>query len=801
MVSELAYEKLRRVCTAEEIGCESSAEVTALETIIGQERAVQALQFGLEIKEKGFNIYVAGIPGSGRTAAVERFLEEAARSEPVPDDWCYVNNFHDSYSPEYLRLPAGRAAAFATDMEALSATIVQEIRHAFESDEYTAQKDEMFQTFQRQKQAIFDQLKVDAEQQDFSLQATPMGLLTIPIWGGKPLSEEEFMALKPEEKAKIGEMQQKMQVALEASVRQAKALDKEAREALVKLDEKVGLYAISHLMDEMRQKYQGLEKVLAFIAQVQADVLENLADFRPQEGEQPPTPLLNIREMKEPPTKKYRVNVLVDHSRQQGAPVVSERNPTYQNLMGRVEQEARFGMLVTDFTLIRPGALHRANGGYLVLPIEDVLRYPLAWESLKRALENSEIVIEDAGEKLGFISTKSLRPQPVPLDVKVILIGRPIVYQRMLLYDEQFNELFKVKADFDTRMPRTPEHVQDYVAFASMLSNLENLRHLDASALARLVEHGSRLAEDQEKLSTHFGELADVLREASFYAVAEGAGLATGAHVSHAIEARLYRSGLTYERVKEAIQRGAIQIEVRGERVGQVNGLAVVELGDISFGQPAKITASLGLGKDGVLNIEREAQLSGSLHTKGVLILTGFLAETFGRERQLALSARLAFEQSYNEVEGDSASSTELYAILSALADLPIRQGVAVTGSVNQWGEVQAVGAVNEKVEGFFDICQMVGLDGGQGVLIPVSNMPNLMLKEALVAAVKAGQFHIWPVESVAQGIEVLTGVPAGERNADGKYPPESVFGRVERRLRADAKRLDSKEEEDEEEA
>ena len=485
------------------------------------------------------------------------------------------------------------------------------------------------------------------------------------------------------------------------------------------------------------------------------------------------------------------MNILVDHSKDDGAPVILERNPTYSNLFGRIEQEARFGALTTDFTLIRGGSIHRANGGYLVLPVEELLRNPLSWDSLKRSLEDKEVVIEDVGEKLGFAITKNLRPEPIPLDVKVILIGKPDVYQLLLAYDEEFNELFKVKADFDAQMPRTDENISNYVAFVSKLCEKEKLHHLDCSALARLVEHGSRLVDDQEKLSTHFGEIADVIREASYYAEKEKSQYVTAVYIRKAIEERFYRSSLIRERIQEMICRGIIKIDVMGNQVGQVNGLSVVGFGDIAFGQPSRITVSIGLGKDGLIDIERESEMGGPIHTKGVLILSGYLAEKYTQDKPLSLSARLVFEQNYSGVEGDSASSTELYAILSALSGLPINQGIAVTGSVNQKGEVQAIGGVNEKIEGFFEICHEKGLTGDQGVLIPESNVMNLMLKEKVVEAVSDGKFHIWPINHIDQGIEVLTGVKAGFRQEDGSFEVGSINAMVDQRLKDMAEKME----------
>jgi lon-related putative ATP-dependent protease len=781
MVNELTAEKACKMCDANIIGTNTSEELNALETIVGQDRAIRAMQFGLGIKDKGFNIYVSGIPGTGRTTAVRRYLEEVAISKPVPMDWCYVNNFQDPYHPKALSLPAGRADELLKSMENLVKVVFQDVRNVFESEEYATHKEETLTKFQQKKQEILDKVNQLAIEEGFVLQPTPMGVITVPTHNGKPMSEEDFIALSQPKKEELVQKQQKVQSALDASIRQTKSLDKDAHDAVEKLDREVTMYALRNWMEEIKEKFRDFPEILTYCDEVQADVLDQVELFKGDGQEE--TPDLGLRQVTRGLNlKKYAVNILVDNSKLKGAPVIVETNPTHDNLFGRIEQEARFGALVTDFTLIRGGSIHRANGGYLVLPVEDVLRNPFAWEGLNRALENARIVIEDAGEKFGF-STKSLQPKPIPLDVKVILIGRPDIYQLLFSYEGHFHELFKVKAEFDTSMARTEEHTHEYAAFASMLCNSENLLHLDCSALARLVEHGSRLAEDQEKLSTRFGEIADVIREASYYAGLEQAKLITNDHIRKAIEERYYRSNLIQERLQEMIERGVIKIDIEGEQVGQINGLSVLSLGDISFGQPNRITVSLSLGREGVVNIEREAKLSGPIHTKGVLILSGFLASRYAQDKPLSLSARLVFEQSYSGVEGDSASSTELYAILSALSGVPINQAIAVTGSVNQNGEVQAIGGVNEKVEGYFEVCKAKGLTGGQGVVIPESNQANLMLKESVVDAIRQGKFHIWPVRTIDEGIEVLSGVKAGKRLSDGTFEPKSINALVNQRL------------------
>ncbi len=799
MIRELPFERLCKACDPESMGGRNSSQISTLKTIIGQERAVRALRFGLGIKENGFNIYVSGRAGTGRITAIERFLEEVAAKEAAPVDSCYVNNFRDSYRPRVLLLPAGHAVEFKAGMEKLITFVARDIRNAFESEEYVAHREKVLTQTQEQKTKLLEGLNEQALKVDFALEASAAGLMTIPLHKGKPITQEEFLALKPEEKEGITKTRQALETTIEAVLRQVKSLDKDAGEALQELDQEVALYAIKHSMSDIKEKYRAVEAIQTYLEQVQVDILANLSDFKPETEGQPAQQLPFLRS-KENPLKKYAVNILVDNSQHPGAPVVIERNPTYSNLFGKIEQEANFGALTTDFTLIRPGSMHKANGGYLVLPIEGVISSPLSWESLKHALQNREIIIEDAADKLGVMSTKSIKPEPIPLNVKVILVGRADIYQLLLTIDENFAELFKVKADFDTQMERTEEHINDYAAFISRICEDEHLRHLDASAMARIVEYGSRLAEDQEKLSTHFGKIADVIREASYYAGTEHAPFIMATHVRQAIDERFYRSALIQERIKEMILRDEIKIDVDGEKCGQVNGLSVIQMGDIEFGQPNRITVTIGLGREGLINIEREAMLSGPIHTKGVLILSGYLADKYAQDKPLSLAARLVFEQSYSGVEGDSASSTELYAILSALSGLPVDQGVAITGSVNQKGEVQAIGGVNEKIEGFFTICEAKGLTRRQGVIIPDSNVGNLMLKEAVMQAVKDGLFHIWAVTSIDEGIEILTGVRAGERLPDVGYEENTVNGLVDKRLRELAERLAAFGKKDEEE-
>ena len=790
MADELSAEKIRRECTSDLMRCETTQGLAPLKEIIGQERAVRALKFGLGIKDRGFNMYVAGFPGTGRTTAVKNFVEDLARTRPVPYDWCYVNNFHNQYEPKAMKLPAGKGRHLRDDMGTFVSEAQRTLPKAFESEDYGTRRAAAIKTVEEERQKLIAQLTKQAQEQGFILQASPVGWLMIPVIKGKPVNDQEFIALDPKIRDGIEKKRQQLTDQFTSAMRQLRELEGKTDEALKKLNRDVALFAIGHMVADLKEEYKDFPDVITYIDAMQTDILNNLPHFIKEPAEESPPLPFPTRWMRETPFKKYEVNVIVDNSDVSGAPVVTEFNPTYQHLFGRIEKEAQFGALVTDFTMIRGGTLHKANGGYLILPVEELLRNPFSYEGLKRALKNDHIVIEEAEETLGFIATKSLKPEPIPLNVKVILIGDPYLYQQLYSLDMEFNQLFKVKADFDTTMDRTEENVQQYAAFVCTLCQKENLKHLDGSGLAKLIEHSSRLAEDQQKLSTRFAEVADTIREANFYATQENSEVVTGTHVKKAIEEKVYRSKLIQEKIDEMIERGILLIDTEAASVGQVNGLSVIDLGDFEFGSPSRVTASVGLGREGVIDIEREAKTGGPIHTKGVLILSGYLNEKYAQDKPLSLSARLVFEQNYEGVEGDSASSTELYSILSALSQLPIKQNLAVTGSVNQKGEVQAIGGVNEKIEGFFEVCKAKGLTGKQGVMMPESNVQNLMLKEEIVDAVKEGKFHIISVKTIDEGIEVLTGVKAGEKQKDGTFEEGTVNDRVDKRLKQMAEKL-----------
>ena len=772
--------------------CESTKELAPLDEIIGQERAVRALRFGLGIKNHGFNMYVAGYPGTGRKSTVKSFVEAQARTRPVPPDWCYVNNFGNQYEPKAIQLPAGKGKEFRDDMKNFIENAKTALPKAFESEDYAARRENTIRELEEKRKQLIEELNVKAQREGFVIQTTPIGLLLIPVLDGKPLSDEEMLALPQKTRERLQAKREMLETEFRNTMRQLIDMERQIHDALKKLNKEVALYSIGNLVERLREKYNENAAVIDYLKAVENDVLDNLQQFIRRSGgaEQQEQFPFQMPWMREDPFKKYEVNVIIDNSETKGAPVVMETNPTYPNLLGKTEKEAQFGALTTDFSMIRAGSIHKANGGYLIISVEELLQNPFSYDGLKRDLRDETMTIAEPEERYGFLSVKTLKPQPIPLTTKVILIGTPYLYQMMFELDPDFKELFKIKAEFDTVMDRTENEVKQYAAWVCTLCEKESLKHLDGTGIAKLVEYSSRIVEDQYKLSTQFAYVADIIREANFYATQNNSDFITGDQIKKAIEEKVYRSKLIQEKIQEMIKRGFFLIDTAQEKVGQVNGLSVMGMGDFAFGNPSRVTASIGLGREGVMDIEREAKMGGPIHTKGVLILSGYLNDKYIRDKPLSLSARLVFEQNYEGVEGDSASSTELYSILSALSGLPIKQNVAVTGSVNQKGEVQAIGGVNEKIEGFFEVCKLKGLTGQQGVMIPESNVQNLMLKEEVIEAVKAGEFNIYSVKTIDEGIEFLTGKKAGERRSDGTFEEGTVNYLVNKQLSEMADRL-----------
>ncbi|MFN8522241.1 MAG: AAA family ATPase [Chloroflexota bacterium] len=788
--------KLRNRCDPSKFEFQTTAELPSADGPVGQQRATDALSFALSVQERGFNVYVAGAPGTGKTSAIHRFLGDAARARPTPDDWCYVHNFRDESRPKALRLPPGQGRVLRDALSKLIQGARREIPRAFESEDYIAGREAIVGGLNRRREEEVSGLSSRAQARGFALQATPMGLVLVPVMGNRPIPDEELAGLPAEMREVIARNRGELEAEVRSFLKDMRSAEREARDGMEAQDREVALHAVGGLVDDVVDDYPDRPDITAYLEEVREGILADIALFRghplPADGS-PPKPIVSSdpeHVLHERAFRKYEVNVAVDNGDTEGAPVIVEANPTYPNLLGRIEREALLGALLTDFTLISPGALLRANGGYLVLRVTDLLRAPMAYEGLKRSLREGAVEIEDLGEALGLTSARGLRPDPIPLDVKIFLLGEPMHYYMLHALDPDFRELVKVRADFDTIMNRTDASEAAYIQAVSTCVAAGSCRPLSREAMARLVEESSRLAADQRKLSLRFGQVQDLLSEANHWAAVERADTIGAAHVRKAVEQRLYRSGLIRERLIELITRDVIQIQTDGEATGQINGLAVMEVGDLPFGRPSRITATIGVGREGLLDIERQAQLGGKIHSKGLMILGGYLTDTYARDKPLALNARLTFEQSYEEVEGDSASLAETLALLSRLADAPLRQSIAVTGSMNQYGVVQPIGGANEKIEGFFDVCAARGLTGEQGVIVPASNVENLMLRDDVVAAAEQGKFHVYAVHSVDEAIEIISGVPAGSRGSDGQFQPDGIHSRVDARLRELAQAL-----------
>lgn len=755
--------------------------------IIGQPRAIEAMEFGLAMTSPGYNLFLSGPTGTGKTTYAETKVREEARKRPSPSDWCYVYNFDEPDRPTALEFPPGQGARFCKDMEQLVEEARSEIRRAFDSEEYESRRLALIQKGEREAAGIWQALEDEARAMRFIVQRAPTGIMTAPLSPlGKPYSPEQYEVLPDEQKEKLASAGQELRGRVNDALRRIRHVEQQTRDALRRMEQETGRFAVEHLFQSLKDCYSAFPRVRAYLDRVQADMIDHLESIRAdgRDGEAAANPLLwAAGRGKANVFLRYQVNLFVSNGQAEGAPVVVETSPTYYNLVGRVEYEGELGTLRTNFTMVKPGALHRANGGYLIIQARDLLMNQMAWPALKRALKTGQVSIENLGELHGVVATTSLRPEPIPLNVKVILIGSPWLYQLLFYNDEDFRKYFKVKVDFDSQMPRSNENELYYAAFIASRCETDGLPPFDASAVARVIEYSSRLAGHREKLSTRFNEIAEIVAEAGMWARREGAAVVEDRHVQHALDAKVYRSNQIEERILEMIRRGTLLVDVDGGAVGQINGIAVLRTGDYTFGKPVRITARSFLGGRGVINIEREADLSGRIHNKGVLILSHYLGGKFAQNKPLALSASLAFEQSYDEVEGDSASAAELYTLLSELSGLPIEQGIAVTGSINQKGELQPIGGVNEKIEGFFHACTVKGLTGRQGVLIPRANMDDLMLKPEVVEAIEDHRFHVWAIDNVEEGIEMLTGVPAGEADENGFYPEDTVFGLVDRRL------------------
>ena len=785
---ELQYTQLKNVCAPEDFDFQTTAELKPLEGIIGQERAVKALDFGLSVKLKGYNIYMAGPSGTGKTTYARRSAEALAQTEPIPADWCYVYNFQNPKTPTALSFEAGGGKIFAEEMSKLVANMKRELHKLFQSEDYEQQKLSVLQAFDQKQVVLAEKLEAIALEYDFQVETTEQGISFIPLFEGEPIDEQTFFALTDEMQAQIEEKSQIVHEKSGTIFREIQKLDKECDQALDELEKALALSAIGKYYAPLFDLYKTKETVLSYVKAVQNDVLSNLSCF--MEKEEAPSDALSSlipmlgKKPEEDVTLKYRVNLIVDHSETKGAPVITTFNPTYSNLMGDTEYDSEFGNLTTDFMKIKGGLLHQANGGYLIVQAQDILSAPNAWAALRRVLKTKEINMDSIRELMGNTIAPILKPEPIPANLKVIMIGSEYFYELLSQNDEEFDKFFKIRADFDYEMPRTKENITKISRFIKGFVEREHTLDFDVSAICAVIEYSSRTATRQDKLSTRFNYMSEILGEAFTWAKLENAAIITAEHIKKAIREKESRMMLYKEKLDEMLDEEVIMIDTTGSEVGQINGLAVLDMGTYAFGTPSRITATTYVGKSGIVNIEKEARMSGQTHDKGIQIVTGFLGQTYAQKFPLALSCRVCFEQNYNGIDGDSASSTELYCIISSLSDLPIHQGLAVTGSVNQKGDIQAIGGVTHKIEGFFELCKKRGLSGDQGVLIPVSNVKELVLNDEVVQAVKDGMFHIYPIKHIDEGLELLLDYPAGKKDENGLYPEDSIHGRAYKKLK-----------------
>lgn len=771
-------------CDPRGLGFSSTSELKDLDRPPGQDRLLEALKFGVDMRSRGFNLFVLGPQGADRRALVERFLEARAAQASTPQDCCYLYNFDEPNQPRLLLLPSGHATSLRDDLRKLVDELRTVIPATFESDEYQSRLQELQQEFAQRQQQAFQELNEEASREHIALISTPHGFTFAPMKNSREVMEpQEFERLPDRKKERIQETVEKLEKRLQEIIKQFPRWRREVQEKVHALNEEMVGIAVGQVMDELHQRYAELPEVCAHLNAIRRDVVENAAAFHGGHGgegsgraRQNPVEQLLAR---------YHANVMIDHGETQGAPVVYEDLPSHQHLLGRVEHHVVHGALITDYSLIRPGALHRANGGYLILDARRLLTQPLAWETLKRTLAAGEIRTESIDQMYGFLSTVALEPEPVPLDVKVILLGERFLYYLLSAHDPDFADLFKVQADFEDELPRDSDAQHEYARMLATIIRRDKLRPLDAGAVARVIEHGSRLAGDREKVTAENRAIADLLHEASHWAGADEQDTVSAEHVRQAIDSRERRASRLRERSREMVLREVLYIDTDGQAVGQINGLSVLQLGDFAFGRPTRITATARAGRGQVVDIEREAKLGGSTHTKGVMILSRLLASRYAPEGRFSLSASLAFEQSYGPIDGDSASVAELCALLSAIAGVPLRQALAVTGSINQHGEVQPVGGVNEKIEGFFDICSQRGFAEHQGVLVPAANVTHLMLREEVRNAVEEGHFRIYPLRDIHQAIALLTGMDPGEPDEAGRFPEGSFNRKVRDRLEA----------------
>ncbi|SET05936.1 lon-related putative ATP-dependent protease [Natronincola peptidivorans] len=773
----LEPETLTSPCYIEDLAFETTANLEPLKGIIGQDRAVKALEFGLKIKKKGYNVFISGLSGTGRNSYANSIAEKFAKEMPIPNDWVYVYNFKNPDIPKTLSMEAGTGQQFKKDIEGMINQFKKEISTAFNGTEYETKKNEIIREFQQKNQEIVNQLNETAKKFGFLFKESEQGLVTVPLKEGRPMTQEEYENLSIEEMEKLRENSNHLGLETLEIFNKLRDIEQQLTQTVKKLDEKIAYDIVNYHINKLLARYGHRKEITKYINALEKDILENVDAFKkPKEDKKDMAQLLMMpMKSNENFFNRYKVNLFIDNSGLDYAPMINETNPTFANLLGTIEYKNEMGILKTDFMEIKPGSLHKANGGFLIVQAKEILTQPFAWETLKRTLKTGEINIESLNKQMGYVVTSSLKPEAIPMDIKLIIIGDAYIYHTLFGLDEDFKKLFKIMADFDVEMLKDNDNIFKMAQFIASHCKEVGLRDFDKTAVARIIEYSSRLADNQGKLSSRFNQIVEILYEADAWADFQNEALVTKDHIEKAIQEKIYRNSKYEEKLNEMFEEGTLLLDVAGEKVGQINGLAVMGTGEYSFGKPSRITASTYRGKPGIINIEREVKKSGSLHDKGVLILSGYLGCKYAQEKPLSLSVSISFEQSYSIIDGDSASSTELYCILSSIAQVPIKQSIAVTGSVNQKGEIQPIGGVNEKIEGFYDVCKLKGLTGDQGVIIPKQNIKNLMLKEEVIKAVKEGRFHIYAIGHVDEGIEILTGISAGERDENGDYPEGTI--------------------------
>lgn len=784
---ELKPSELRKICDPGIFKFKNTSELKPLDEVIGQQRAVQAIEFGLNMKDRSYNIFVTGLAGTGKSTIVRDLVTKHAKKRPTPDEWCLVNNFKDEFRPNALAVSPGKAVRFSKKMNKVVEDLKKDLPKALESEAYLKKLSKIKTVYSEESSDIFHHLEEYSAQRDLQIEQSEGEYQIVPVVNGSQLTPEEYANLTDDQKLAIEENMRIVQAEIDSKAREIDRIDQTLLTEVEALMDEAAFSVVKARLDPVRSEFKDNKDILVYLDAVQDDIVENFNIFIPSNKSESQSESPWVQPQK-PDFHQYQVNVLVDRESHKGAPVIFESNPTYYNVFGRIEKRAYMGTINTDFTMIQSGSLLNANGGFLIMEIESVLTNPFVWEALKRALRTKNLQIEDIAEETGF-GTTSLKPQPILLNVKVLLLGDYEAFEELQNEDPKFNKTFKVRADFDYEVNRTPATIQQYARFIARVCKEENLLPFTPKSVATMVEYGEKYVSNKNKLSIRFGPIHGVLKEADYWARKYNARVVSDKYVIKAFKEHRFRYNLYEEKIHDSYLNNQIMIDVVGEVIGQVNALAVYEIGEFAFGRPARITAETYLGKQGVVNIEREADLSGSTHDKGVLILSGYLGRTFAQYHPLSVSISITFEQNYGGVDGDSASSTELYAIISSLSDIPIKQGIAVTGSVNQKGQIQAIGSVNYKIEGFFEVCKEKGLTGNQGVIIPRANKENLMISKEVIDAVKRKKFHIYQVSTVEEGIEILTGVKAGKRNKKGDFPEGTVYGAVQKKLKEYYKR------------